>query len=176
MRRPNFKGWVSRELAYLSGENTLNMRRLAFLAQTKGSRLWERLALYAIATGQVERLRGFLYNEEMIADLDSLAGELGNTDFNDPQNIEKLHMPARVQKALLSYKAAYKKIDSRNESKRLRLEKIVALQKKKGIPTARICKALGLDSGNVSAYLKHADIDRLSLENATNVMKYLNAI
>lgn len=175
MRRPNFKGWVTRELAYLSGENTLNLRRLAFLAQDKEPRLWERLALYTLATGQTERLKSFLYRDELVEELDTLAGEAGGFDYNNPDGIESLEMPLRYKKALLSYKAAYQKIDSRNESKKLRLKKIVELQKKKGISTAQVCRALGLDAGNVSAYLKKAEIDRISLENATAILKYLHS-
>jgi len=72
MRRPNFKGWVSRELVYLSGENTLNLRRLAALAQDTIPRLRERLILYAIATGQVGRLKSYLYREDFVHELDAL--------------------------------------------------------------------------------------------------------
>jgi len=176
MRRPNFKGWVSRELTYLSGENTLNLRRLAYLAQGSIPRLWERLALYAIATGKTQRLKDYLYRAEKIEELNTLVRKFEGMDFNDPEIAHRVQMPDRFKKALLSFKAAYEKVDTRNESKKLRWEKSVELQKKKGISTALICKALGLDAGNISAYLKHADIDRISLEKATDIMKYLNAV
>ena len=176
MRRPNFKGWVSRELTYLSGENTLNLRRLAYLAQSRIPRLWERLALYAIGTGKTQRLKDYLYRAEKIEELNTLASKFEGMDFNDPEIAHRVQMPDRFKKALLSFKAAYEKVDTRNESKKLRWEKSVELQKKKGISTTLICKALGLDVGNISAYLKHAAIDRVSLEKATDIMKYLNAV
>jgi len=175
MRRPNFKGWVSRELAYLSGENTLNLRRLAFLAQNKIPRLRERLVLYAIVTGQEERLRNFLYKKEMTAELETLVKELAGKDLNEPDIFESVQVSDRYKKAFLSYKAAYEKNDARNESKKLRWEKSVELQKKKGITTAQICNTLGFDAGNISAYLKRADIDRISLDKATDIMRYLYA-
>ena len=37
----------------------------------------------------------------------------------------------------------------------------------------RACKALGLDLGNVNAFLKDDAVERVSLENATRIMKYL---
>jgi len=175
MRRPNFKGWVSRELSYLSGENTLNLRRLAFLAQNSIPRLWERLVLYAISTFQVERLKSFMYREEMILELDYLSAVFDGFDFNSAENTGNLQMPPKFKKVLLSYKAAYQKIDTRNESKKLRWKKTVELQKKKGLSTAQICKTLDLDIGNISAYLKNKDLDRISLEKATEIMKYLHA-
>ena len=176
MRRPNFKGWVTKELLYLSAENTLNLRRLSFLAQSTVPRLWERLVLYAIATNQVTRLTSFLHREDMIAELATIHKLAEGFDFNDPESNGRLQLPPRYKKALLSYKAAYQNIDTRNASKKLRWEKSVELQKKKGISTTQICEALGLDIGNVTAYLKRSDINRVSLEKATDIMKYLYTV
>ena len=176
MRRPNFVGWVSRELRYLSGENTLNLRRLAFLAQNNVPRLWERLVFYTIATCRVDRLKTFLYRDDLAAELDEICEKVGSANFNDPCSAEHLQLPPRYDKVLLSYKAAYRKIDARNASKMLRWEKSVEIQKKKGVSNAQICQALGLDAGNINAYLKYAQIDRVSLEKATDIMKYLYSI
>ncbi|MCL2539723.1 MAG: hypothetical protein FWE66_05235, partial [Oscillospiraceae bacterium] len=107
MRRPNFKGWVSRELIYLSGENTLNLRRLAFLAQSSIPRLWERLALYAITTGKTQRLKDYLYRAEKIEELNTLGRKFEGMDFNDPEIAHRVQMPDRFKKALLSFRAAY---------------------------------------------------------------------
>ena len=111
----------------------------------------------------------------MLAELEALVKELGEKDLNKPNILENVQVPDRYKKAFLSYKAAYDKNDTRNESKKLRWEKTVELQKKKGITTTQICNALGFDAGNISAYLKRADIDRISLEKATDIMRYLYA-
>jgi len=176
MRRPKFRGWVTRELAYLSGERTLNLRRLAYLAQTSEPRLRERLVLYAIATAQVERLSSYLYREDMINELEELAGMLRGRNLDDPTGFEETNLPPRYQKALMSYKTAYTRIDTRNDSKRLRWEKSTQLQKEKGVSNARIAQDLNLDPGNVNSYLKHGATERFSLENATRIMKYLYSL
>lgn len=176
MRRPKFRGWVTRELAYLSGENTLDLRRLAYLAQTTEPRLRERLILYAIAAAQVERLGNYLYREDMISELEELAGILRGHDFDDPEGFDEIDLPPRYQKALMSYRSAYTRIDSRNDSKRLRWEKSIQLQKEKGVSNARIAHDLNLDPGNVNSYLKHGATERFSLENATKIMKYLYSL
>jgi len=163
-------------LLHLSGEETLNLRRLALLAQGDVPRLWERLALYAVATGHVDRLRGFLYREDLIAELETLVIELQEADLDNPDICKTARLPPRFMKALQSYDTAYRKIDTRNESKRLRWERTVQLQREKGASNAQICRALGLDAGNTNAYLKHADIDRFSLEKASAIMKYLNTL
>jgi len=161
---------------YLSEENTLNLRRLASLAQDTKPRLRERLVLYAIATGQVTRLRSYLYLEDYINELDDLALEFSSIDLNNPNSPRNDQLPPRYVKALQSYRAAFQQIDSRNESKKLRWEKSVQLQKKKGVSNAQIYQALNLDAGNVNAYMKHANIDKVSLKNATDIMEYLHAV
>jgi hypothetical protein len=173
MRRPNFNNWLARELRYLSGEDTLNLRRLAYLAQKSLPRLKERLILYAIATGNEDRLNSYLYNNDFAQELRDVSKVLAG---KDPISLSPklLHtLPSRYQKALSSYLSAYHRIETKNDSKRLRWAKTVQLQKEKGISNANIYKGLGLDAGNTNAYLKHGDIDRFSLDTATNIMKYV---
>jgi hypothetical protein len=176
MRRPNFIGWVSRELKYLSGEDTLNLRRLAWLAQGKTPRLRERVVLYAIATKRGEKLRVYIYDEALLNELNAVEEKLRNFDFNSPGTADIKGIPDRYLKAIQSYQAAYNKIDVRNSSKRMRWEKTVRLQKMKGISNADIYRRLGLDAGNTNAYLKNGDIDRVSLSTATEIMNHLIAL
>ena len=176
MRRPNFKGWVTRELSYLSGEDTLKFRRLSFLAQTSVPRLRERLILYAVEINRVDKLRNYLFQVEMLEELNELAQVLDGQDLNDPSLVEKVQLPSRYSKALQSFRVAYNRIDSRNESKKLRWEKSIQLQKEKGVPSSQIYSFLNLDAGNVNTYLKHGAIDKISLENATRIMKYLYSL
>jgi hypothetical protein len=172
MRRPNFKGWVSRELKYLSGEDTLNLRRLAYLAQGQRPRLRERLVLYALSIGQEERLRGYLYDETLLSDLGEVEIILRGADLDKPDREIQTQLPSRYQKALDSYRSAYYRIDNRSDSKRLRWERTVQLQKEKGLSNTQIYRALDLNPGNINAYLKHGDIDRVTLATATKIMKY----
>jgi len=175
MRRPSFKGWVSRELKHLSGENTLNLRRLAYLAQGPTPRLRERLILYAIATGQTDKLKNLLYDELMMSELTALEQALRAIDIDNPNEMQQASLPIRYEKAINSFAAAYHAIDTKNESKRLRWERTVRLQKEKGVSNAEIYHALGVNAGNVNAYLKNGDIDRVTLDTATSIMKYLFA-
>jgi hypothetical protein len=176
MRRPNFVGWVSRELKYLSGEDTLNLRRLAWLAQGKTPRLRERVVLYAIATKRIEKLRSYIYDETWMDELDIVEKNLQPGDFNDLDDTEMNRLPDRYRKAIKSYQVAYNKINVRNSSKHMRWGKTVKLQKMKGVSNADIYRGLDLDAGNINAYLKNGDIDRVSLSTATEIMNHLMAL
>jgi hypothetical protein len=167
---------VSRELKYLSGEETLNLRRLAYLAQGSTPRVRERLVLYALATGQSCRLKSILYDERMVDELATVEEVLQAVDFDNPGELHWASLPLRYKKALDSFKAAYHAIDTKNESKRLRWERTVRLQKEKGVSNAQIYQALEINAGNVNAYLKNGDIDRVTLDTATNIMKFLFAV
>jgi hypothetical protein len=137
--------------------------------------LRERLVLYAVATGQSARLASFLYDERMIDELAAVERALQTVDLDNPDGLHRASLPPRYKKALDSFRAAYHAIDTRNESKRLRWERTVRLQKEKGISNAQIYQALGINAGNVNAYLKNGDIDRVTLDTATSIMKFLFA-
>jgi hypothetical protein len=173
MRRFTLKGWLARELKYLSGEETLNLRRLAYLAQGPCPRLWERLVLYTVVKGQAKQLRAYLYDERLIEKFEAVNFTLSGANLNDPESWDTDALPERYKKALSSFRSAYHSIDTRNKSKRLRWQKTIQLQRQKGVSNAEIYQALGFDAGNINAYLKHGDIDRVTLDAATDIMKYV---
>ena len=49
------------------------------------------------------------------------------------------------------------------------------LQQEKNVSTYRVYTDLGLNHGNVNAYLKYGDISNVSLEVAEKVLEYLAA-
>ena len=105
-----------------------------------------------------------------------MAKQLGGIDLNDFLAAEQLELPNRYAKVFRSFQAAYQRVDTKNESKKLRWIKTIELKKQKGVTVTQISKALNIDVGNINAYLKHGEIDRLSLEKATKIMKYLYSL
>ena len=85
-------------------------------------------------------------------------------------------LPIQLQKVYDSYlvKRDWKK--GENHSKSLMWNKITKLQKEKSISNYRIYKDLGLNPGNINAYLKHGDSSKLSLATARRTLDYLEAI
>ncbi|MCL2889186.1 MAG: hypothetical protein FWE65_02050 [Eggerthellaceae bacterium] len=174
MRRPTFERWIRRYLLSLAGTESFSLRKLAAMAQTESPRLAEPLLLYACASGSVERLLGFVWRRELLDSYRSVLEAIGGRDLAGlALGSEIGGLPLEYRKFLDSYRIAYRKPESAGESKRLRWERSRMLQLEKGISTAQICRALALNVGNVNAYLKHGDVGKLSLKNATDIMKFL---
>jgi hypothetical protein len=132
--------------------------------------------LYAVVKGQEEQLRGYLYDERLVKEFETVLFILCGANFNNPESLDTGGLPERYKKVLSSFRSAYHSIDTRNKSKRLRWQKTVQLQRQKGVSNAEIYQALGIDAGNVNAYLKHGDIDRVTLNTASDIMKYVMAL
>lgn len=67
----------------------------------------------------------------------------------------------------------WRRQDTIAESKRMRLERCRDLQLRKGVSTAEVCRAVGVDPGNASAFLRRGELGRGTLEDATAMMRYL---
>ncbi|MEG0759484.1 MAG: hypothetical protein RR505_13825, partial [Raoultibacter sp.] len=174
-----FEGWITKELRYLSGGSSLNLRKLTALSQDSLPRLVEPLLLYAIQTGKVDALLSFVWREEIRASYSNAlailgdCSDLGTLALSDSNSVV---LPREYGKYLTSYRTAYNKPETDAESKRMRWERSRDLQLKKGVSNAAIYNALGLNPGNVNAYMKHGALDKVSLQNSTAIMKYLYAL
>lgn len=82
-------------------------------------------------------------------------------------------LPREYRKFITSYKAAYFKPETDAASKQMRWKRSKELQLIKGVTNAEIYLTLGLNPGNTNSYMKHGEVDKVSLENATAIMKYL---
>jgi len=175
VRRPNFERWLRRQILGLADTDSFNLRKLAALAQKEKPRLAEPLLLYAYTTGKTERLLSFVWNDELYRSYLTALEAIENTDLAGVAlSGRKVGSLSReYSKFLDSYRAAYNKPESNNESKRLRWERSRALQLEKGVNTSEIYQALALNAGNVNAYMKHGALEKVSLKNATDIMKYL---
>jgi len=176
MRRPVFNRWIKRQVLEIAGTDSFSLRKLAAAAQKKNPRLVEPLLLYAIIAGQVDRLISFVYKNDVLESYKSVLPVLMGIDLEEAalsgQFVDSL--PREYSKILTSYRASYNRPETAKDSKRMRWERSRALQLEKGVATADIYRALGLNAGNVNAYMKHGDTDKVSLQNATDIMTYLS--
>ncbi len=175
MRRPTFSRWAKRLILELADTNSFSLRKLAASAQKENPRLAEPLLLYAYDINSTEKLLSLIWDEELRATYTRVLQALGKKNLTDIA-LEKLTidgLPREYVKILNSYRVAYQKPETLCESKKMRWERSRALQLEKGISAAEIYHALGLNPGNVNAYLKHGALDKVSLDNATSIMKFL---
>jgi hypothetical protein len=175
MRPLTFKGFLNTYVAYLSGEDTLDPARLASLVR-KRPRLSAPLVLWAVETDRVERLA------ELLTDRPSLVAEL--------RTAERLRVDGRLERSLGSsrsplrseYAKAWHSYVARRDApqrdaelKLVARERALALEAQKHVSRYRLAKDLGLNPGNLHAFLTQGDPAKLSLEKAAALVKYLEA-
>jgi len=176
MRRPVFVRWIKKQVLEIAGTDSFCLRKLTAVAQNEKPRLAEPLLLYAVAVGHTDRLMSFIYQEDIRKSYEKILSILIGVDLNEAALSSRLNdaLPREYGKFLASYRASYNRPETTKDSKRMRWERSRVLQLEKGISTADIYRALGLNAGNVNAYLKHGDTDKVSLQNATDIMNYLS--
>jgi hypothetical protein len=176
MSRITFIGFLKLELKHLTKSNCLSIHGLALQAQTVQPRLAEPLLCYAMEIDAVERLLGYINSLELADEYKGVVALCGEQSIDElsPRWQEKL--PWGYQKLLARWRAVAARQTSVVDSKRLRLSRIHELQEEKHISNAQIYHKLRLDKGNTNPFLKHDDVSKLSLANATKIMKYLYAL
>jgi len=175
MRRLTFKGFLQSYVKALSGEDTLALSRLAALSETE-PRLVEPLLLWATATGHSGRLDNLLNGRP------ALRQEL--------RTLVRLRAEHRLEENLASanttLRPEYSKVwhsyvvrrDAPNRDKELRLavrERILELESRKRVTRYRMAKDLGLNPGNLHAYLSQDNATKLSLDRVADLVRYLEA-
>ena len=169
----SFLGWLKLELERMSNVKTISIHKLAVLVQEENSRLAEPLLLFAMETGVVPRLMSFINDREIKQEYQEVLDVCGGKSILDLDETGKESLPWSYRKLLNNWRAAERKAQHIENSKRIRLERSLQLMKEKSVSNAQVYQALSLNPGNTNAYLKHHDISKLSLENSTKIMKYL---
>ena len=178
MRRPTLERWLRRELMALSGLEKFSLRKLAAMAQGPNARLVEPLFLYCLDTGRLRKLMTLAYREDVVQTWQAAERALSGKDLTKlalEGGAEEV-LPRSYSKHLDSFAAQYCKSETIAASKAMRLERCRLLQLKTGASVTEISRSLGLDPGNVSAFLKNGELGRVTLDDATAMMKMLMAM
>lgn len=175
MRQLTFSGFLDSYVRYLSGESTLALARLVSLLPSE-PRLAEPLLLWATVTGRSERLARLLAgNEELLAELRQVVSLWEAGRLEDALSSEDSRLRPEYAKAWRSYVA---RRDAPARDSRLKLEareRILALESEKDVSRYRMAKDLGLNPGNLHAFLAQGDPKKLALEKAYRLVEYLEA-
>ena len=175
MRTLTFAGYLRSYVPYLAGTRSLSMSRLAGL--TLGSpRVAEPLLLLAAVTDRTDELARCLKSRPKLLQelklLDSLArdGALETAlQEEDPR------LRPEFTKAWRSY-VTRRDAPLRDEHlKRLARERALELEATKSVTRYRVAKDLGLNVGNLHAFLTQGTVSKMSLANAYRLVDYLKA-
>ena len=165
MRELTFKGYLQQQLCELSGLNSKSLYKFAKLSEAN-ARLRDVLCLYLN-----------YYVDEMLKNQLCRRFQYLSKGCRLLQGVSLEH----IDDSLSEYRTIYenylnKKNSKENEDKlkALMQKRIVAIQAEKGITNYRIYKALNLNPGNVNAFLKNGNTDKVGLDTARKMLVYVN--
>ena len=166
------KGFLGRYCAELSGLGTGSLRKLC-LAARENPRVVEPLFLFAAEQGKADYLARLSEGAWFHDDYVRLAGEVAKhgsaTSF-----LESGEAPARYASVLDAFKAQGDALAADRRINGLLRPRIAGALEKAGVTRYRLCKDLGLNAGNVYAYLA-GDNAKVSAETARRMLDYASA-
>ncbi len=156
MRELTFKGFLKMYIKDLSDENTLCITKLHQEAKSN-YRLREPLLLYSHMISYANMSDSYL------------------SRFSDVEKALKNDlMTEEYQKVYRSYLAKKNRMSSENHTKLLLRQRILEIQKAKGITNYRVYADLKLNPGNINDYLKNGNPTKVSLQVAQEIFDYLS--
>ena len=170
MRR-TLKGFLEQYCRELSGLDTSSLRKL--LAATEGNaRLVEPLFALAAVQGKAGYLVRISEGAWFHDDYASLAGKLGRCGSLE-ELLSSGEAPARYASVLAAFHAQGDILAASRRVNALLRPRIVSALSRRGITRYRLCKDLGLNLGNVYAYLA-GDDSKVSKEAAQRILAYVD--
>lgn len=175
MRRLTFSGFLQSYVRALSGADTLALATLVRRA-TEEPRLVEPLLLWAAVSGRAGRLLQLLeHRGDLRAELRHLADLQASGTLERALDAESRRLRPEYGKVWRSYVV---RRDAHLRDERLRLQarqRVLALESEKHVTRYRMAKDLGLNPGNLHAFLTKGDATKLSLDRAVELVRYLEA-
>lgn len=183
MRRPVFNRWIKRACIEIADAERFNLR--AFAAQAQQDKTNEEdcgilaasLHLYSLTNDCNDKLRGLVWRDDVIAVYNRAEEVFGG------RSIEALALrgtpmrllPASYRDILQGFHHAYHAPERKAEAKRDLCEQAQLLHLKTACPLRDITEATGIAEPNLSDFLRHAKVEKLTLQGAQSVLAYLES-
>ena len=174
MRPLTLKGFLESYVKYLSGEKTVDLPRLVSLLPSE-PRLAEPLVLWAAVTGRSDRLTAALEGDPLVQEVRLVEQLAADGRLEDVLTSADPRLRPEYAKAWRSYAA---RRDAPARDARLKLEareRVLALETEKKVSRYRMAKDLGLNPGNLNAFLVQGNPRKLGLDKAYELVRYLEA-
>jgi len=172
MRRLTFEGYLGRYVRSLSLGNTNNIYKLVGELPTN-HRLREPLFLYALSVGKQERLLNACKDVSLRQQYINMIAAYTWLDIVQALETKDDRLERDYHKVYRSFVSRRDMTDTEKKVKVLMLSKIKDLQNSKRVSNYRIYTDLQLDCSNVNSFLKHGDVDKVSLAVARRMLVYL---
>ena len=172
MRELTFSGFLTEYVRSLSKAGTTSVFALAREAAGDNPRLREPLLLYALACGKKDL---FLRAAKRFGLEEFYKPALSVLSESDIETVfEKGLLPDGYKKVWRSYLAKKNHQYTDDETKELMRSRILRLQKERNVTNYRLYTDLKMNPGNLNAWLKHGDGNKISLDRARDVLRYLS--
>ena len=173
MRELTFKGFLAQYVKQLSKSNTNSLYKLATEASTDNPRLKAPLLLFALYSGKQAVLLQATKDQNLFAEYQRLVSQYSAVQmmqmFEDNDSV----LPNEYHKVWRSFKTQKNRGQSDDHTKELMRLKVKRLQEQCGVSNYRIYTDLKLNPGNVNAWLKHGVADKVSLDTARRILRYI---
>ena len=177
MRRPTFDRWIKREIMRISRSKSFNFRKLVAKAQLNGApdRLAAALLLYANETGRTEKLFELVWNDSVRKEYESVLEVFRGRSAAELalRGTPMMSLDPDYWSLLARYADAYYAPERAASKKRELWEEARHAQLKAGVSPAEAAQALGFDTANVTMFLNHAELGRLTIDDAKSLRNYL---
>lgn len=175
MRELTFRGFLAQYVRQLSEQETNSLFKLAAQAGSSNPRLREPLFLYAVYSQKQDVLLQATKEPELYTEYHRLVSLYTADEMT--QLLEQVSplLPAEYHKVWRSYQSRKNRGQADDHTKELMRQKVKRLQEKYSVTNYRIYTDLKLNPGNLNAWLKHGDSDKVSLETARRTLRYVEA-
>ena len=175
MRELTFRGFLTQYVKQLSAEKTNSLYKLAAEASNNNPRLREPLFLYAVYSQKEKVLLQATKESALYAEYDRLVSLYKADRMTELLEQASPLLPAEYHKVWRSYQSRKNRGQADEHTKELMWQKVKRLQEKNGVTNYRIYTDLKLNPGNLNAWLKHGNSDKVSLETARKTLRYVES-
>lgn len=173
MRALTFSGFLAQYVKQLAAEETNSLYKLAAEAGSNNPRLREPLLLYAVYTQKEKVLLQATKEPNLRMEYQRMVTLYSADMMTEMFEQASPELPAEYHKVWRSYQSRRNRGQVDEHTKELMRLKVKRLQAQKGVTNYRIYTDLKLNPGNLNAWLKHGDGDKVSLETARRTLRYV---
>ena len=173
MRELTFRGFLTQYVRELSLAKTNSLYKLVREACTVNVRLKEPLFLYALFAEKAEVLLQAARNTDLQAEFQTLLKQYAVDEMTKALQAQCECLPDAYHKVWRSYLSVKNRVHTEADTKELMRKKLLRLQEKNGVSNYQIYTDLRLNPGNVNAWLKHGKSEKVSLDNARMMLRYV---
>ena len=170
--RLTFKGFLLAYCQELSGLQTTSVKKLAAAAAGEAPRVAEPLFLYALEADKLALLLKSAAGTWMEQEFEGLAATAAGYAGDAQGFLRANKVPQRYAKVLAAYEARRQQTQADRRAIALMREKTLEGLGRSGVTCYRLCEELGLNKGNVYAYLNKGDLTKVSRATARRIMRF----